>query len=298
MIKNTKPLFNLVKKNQSGYSIAEISIVLIIIALLISSVTYGRKLITRAKIAKLNISSKNAPIWSINDIDGSRSAVLWLDANNSELIQTKLVDDKNKVLQWQTIIGTPAIKKSEDEMPEYRPQGLKPYASVYFDGNDQLTIPVAPILSGDNSYSISIVWLAEKLHSSNLFQQGNQYNDNEIASLHVSAKKTYGFGSNVRMKNYDINQLISTIIVVDNNQTHQNIRLYHNADDKITTSTKNKNSLNLKTNQTFISGNNDIYSSYRFIGHIAEIIIFKSALTDNEAKSVAKYLTDKYQIKN
>ncbi len=61
---------------------------------------------------------------------------------------------------------------------------------------------------------------------------------------------------------------------------------------------KTKISLNLKTNQTFISGNNDIYSSYRFIGHIAEIIIFKSALTDNEAKSVAKYLTDKYQIKN
>ena len=73
------------------------------------------------------------------------------------------------------------------------------------------------------------------------------------------------------------------------------VSLYHNLEDKIETNTASPSTLDLEVGNAYISGQND--SAVRFTGHLAEIIIFRSALSEDEAKSVALYLTAKYQIR-
>ncbi len=280
-----------------AFSLAELSVVLIIIGLLMASITYGTKLIKTSKLIKAKTYTESSPIWSISDINGKRSAVLWLDTIDTDSITTTINGDSKLVTKWRSKVGGSAIQTGVTSiMPEFKEKGLDPYPSIYFDGGDQLTISLSPLVESDDTYSIAIVWQTENDSTAILFQQGIA--TNRRAALVQFAEGQYGFNgmnndANL-IKDYNLNQLTSSIITIDNSLSN-NVALYHNLEDKIETNTASPSTLDLEVGNAYISGQND--STVRFTGHLAEIIIFRSALSEDEAKSVALYLTTKYQIR-
>lgn len=150
-----------VSKNfKKGFSLIEISIVLLIIGILISGILVGQDLILDAKIKSAQNLTRTSPVNKITDL------TLWLDVNaEKSLISTKDVNRcLSKYMSYQDLLGNETICAWRDinsqkslgtnmsdkialsintvhainAMPTYVVNGIGGLPSLYFDGSDYL----------------------------------------------------------------------------------------------------------------------------------------------------------------
>lgn len=158
---------------KKGFSLIEISIVLLIIGILISGILVGQDLILDAKIKSAQNLTKTSPVNKIPDL------TLWLDVNAEQSLITtqtanrcleKYVDYQDllgneRICAWrdinpQTSLGTDLSKKitlsinithALTAMPTYVVNGIGGLPSLYFDGSDYLISSATPNTSVANT---------------------------------------------------------------------------------------------------------------------------------------------------
>jgi prepilin-type N-terminal cleavage/methylation domain-containing protein len=176
-----------VSKNfKKGFSLIEISIVLLIIGILISGILVGQDLILDAKIKSAQNLTRTSPVNKITDL------TLWLDVNaEKSLISTTAADRcLSKYMSYQDLLGNETICAWRDinsqkslgtnmsdkialsintahainAMPTYVVNGIGGLPSLYFDGSDYLISSIPP--STDVANTIFDVDLYSLLSSS------------------------------------------------------------------------------------------------------------------------------------
>jgi len=179
------------KKNinfKTGFSLVEISIVLLVIGILISGILIGQDLVLDAKIKSAQNLTITSPVNKIPDL------TLWLDVNaEKSLITTenanrcleKYVDYQDllgneKICAWQDIntqknVSTDLSKKiilsintshNLTEMPTYITDGIGGLPSLYFDGNDYLISSIPS--KTDTSNTITKIFSLDLLNSNEI----------------------------------------------------------------------------------------------------------------------------------
>ena len=171
-----------VSKNlKKGFSLIEISIVLLIIGILISGILVGQDLILDAKIKSAQNLTRTSPVNKITNL------TLWLDVNAEKSLITTTTADRCllKYMSYQDLLGNERICAWRDinsqkslgadmsdkialsintahalnAMPTYVVNGIGGLPSLYFDGSDYL------ISSIPQSTSIANTILNVDLHS-------------------------------------------------------------------------------------------------------------------------------------
>ncbi len=145
---------------KKGFSLIEISIVLLIIGILISGILVGQDLILDAKIRSAQNLTRTSPVNKIPDL------TLWLDVNAEKSLITTEVADRclEKYVNYQDLLGNNVICAWQDinpqkslgsdtsrkvalsintshtiaTMPIYVIDGIGGLPSLYFDGADYL----------------------------------------------------------------------------------------------------------------------------------------------------------------
>ena len=150
-----------VSKNfKKGFSLIEISIVLLIIGILISGILVGQDLILDAKIKSAQNLTRTSPVNKITDL------TLWLDVNAEKSLISTATANKclSKYMSYQDLLGNETICAWRDinsqkslgtnmsdkialsintvhainAMPTYVVNGIGGLPSLYFDGSDYL----------------------------------------------------------------------------------------------------------------------------------------------------------------
>lgn len=284
-------------KMKKAFSLFELSITLVIIALLVAGTIQGSKLLSKSRLSSAQVLTENS---IVNNLDG---LVAWFETSldssfgdiektNNTSIATWLDRNPNASVKNNATQGTSGNQPkfyhklfNKDSIPALRFDGSDDFLS--FDGT-----------SLENSdYTIFIV---EQRRSANNFKYFISTNSssgiNLIAGFRLTGVFTYthsGAGLDFEIPDFDSAKIIPRIhtMMFD---TSAGLRYWENGG----TSPDDFNS----ASTTPISGviaaaiGRSIPSGTYYEGDIAEVIIFKKSVTTEERKAIEDYLGKKYNI--
>ena len=142
------------KNNLSGFSLIELSIVILIIGILIAGVTQGSRLVRESRLSSAKTLTQSSDVASIADL------TLWLDATDEETIETNNefgnAEDGETVTQWND--KNPQLSNGVNltGTAEYREVGINGLPALDFNGTDHVlsNTSLTPIGATDSSYTI------------------------------------------------------------------------------------------------------------------------------------------------
>ena len=317
-------------KPNKGFSLIEISLVILIIAILVYGISTGIDLYKDAKISTAKNLTTKSPVSRISELS------LWLEASDSQKIEcygaTKTCDNNDKIKIWFDINPTTIDKinvgrnSNGNSTPTYVEDGINGLPAINFEqnsasnyfqylSNNEVTNPSPPpIISNQTNYTMIAVWRPIKKSSystdstwpQNLISQGrtgtiscNAINCNVSGSLVYRPSNNIGFwgyisnwGANIVKRESVAN--VSIMIIEPSGSSSSKVSLYNNS---LTASGGTCNKTLIGTCEFTVgvfACTKRIYTSYH--GLISEVIVFNRAITDNEAKNIMKYLSQKWSI--
>jgi len=302
----SKLITKIMNKNlRKAFSLAELSIMILVIVILVAAITKGSQLYVDIKLVGARNVTKSSIVNSLNGL------TLWLEATSSDSFDKENLAEGDKVNIWRNINPQLTNKfdveqTNDSQKPIYKKSGLNGLPAIFFDGANRLIKDSLKLseLSSDNSNSIFIVQNhdSSKTYSTTFswVSSGSSVQYRFIVHAPHGGTFYYDFG-------YTGGSGWRSNLAVPSN--FSNI-------PKIITAIKNKSSVEARINgaQPFlinnsasatinksITGNLSIGSYYvgsdYFKGLIAEIIFFNRALNERERKSVEDYLSQKWDIK-
>jgi prepilin-type N-terminal cleavage/methylation domain-containing protein len=312
-------------KPNKGFSLIEISIVILIIALLIYGISTGIDLYRDAKISTAKNLTTKSPVSRISELS------LWLEASDSQKIEcygaTKTCTDNGKIKIWfdinPTAIDKINVGRNNDGTgaPTYVEDGINDLPAINFNqdnyqylSNLEVTNPSSPpIIKNKTDYTMIAVWRPIKKNPYNsgwpqhLISQGSTYSliwntyGNLSGSLTYSPSNNLGFwgyyntwSANIIKNESAVNASIMIIEADASNASNSKISLYNNS---LTASSGSF----AKTSIGTCEFNLGVFacrktSSTHFHGLMSEVIVFSRAITNYEAKNIMKYLSQKWSI--
>lgn len=278
----------------TGFSLIELSIVILIIGILVTGVTQSSRLIRQIRIQSARNLTINSPVTSIGSLQ------IWLETTLINSFSSDQPDDGYLIETWndlnpQSSYKNNALQSNNSQKPTYKQNStgsLLPVVS--FTGaqmmaftNQLLLKPVSYFLvirpnsigseyalTGSSAYGMSI----SITPTGYLIPVQQNYN-------HVIANPPYYFNSIL-----NTNKLNLIYFQYANNGSYS---CYSNGVSDCTSASKDINFIN----QTLYLGYNPLSNNLFYNGDIAEIIIYNKVLNDEERKAVEKYLSQKWSIK-
>ncbi len=278
--------------NKTAFSLIEISIVIVIIAILIVGSLNGVEMIRKARLTAAQSLTEQSIVAKINNL------LVWYETSlNRSFIEAER-DNGLKISKWRNInpsslISNDATQNTVINQPTYynnRFNGALP--ALNFDGNDFMNYIGSELIN--SSYSVFIV--ENRMSAGNLLTMvggsSTTVNGNLILSYRNSTTITQAhYGNDL---NYTIPAFSSPIVRMHSflfNKTYGK-KYWLNGGN-------NPKAQNSTQTSPLISYSNSWLGRYAgnyYFGDIAEIIIFKRSLTSEERKSVEEYLGKKYNI--
>jgi type II secretory pathway pseudopilin PulG len=278
---------------KKAYSLIEIALVIIIISIIIAGSLNGVEMIKKAKLTSAQTLTNQSVVGNIKGL------IIWLETSLPQSFLETERDNGLKISIWKNI--NPNISTSNDpnqnivvNQPIYFDNRFNDsIPGINFDGNDFLNFNGSELIN--SGYSFFIV---EKRMSSGNFlsmvggssstNNGNLVlayrNSNTITQSHIANE------INASIPNYS--SPVATIHSFLLNTSTGKKYWFNGGDVEDSGSATQTQTLSSYANPWI-----GRYLDYYYIGDIAEIIIYKRSLNQEERKSVESYLSKKYNIK-
>lgn len=293
---------------RKAFSLIEISIVVLVIGILIAGISSGIDLYSDFVISKARNLTTNSRVGRISDLN------LWLETTTDKSFLTAEKYDQAPISNWNGInlISSnivSATQTNSNYKPKYILNGLNGLPVIRFEGkdtdipnSDYMALPDEIVPYGDSDYSVFIV-AKKTLNNSarNIVLSGGSaieqstssmnafgfMNNSVVSYWYTTASILTSPNDSIIANNFYITEFFYDKNITANRSIYINGSKVVEGDKGSRVSTKNNN---------FIGKRSDWTLNY-FDGDLAELIVYNKALTNSERKSVAEYLSRKWNIK-
>lgn len=304
------------KPSKLGFSLIELSVVILVIGFLVIGISQGSRIIKEAKLKSAKSLTSSSPVTS------SAGLVLWLETTLEKSFDSSIDNDSQIATWYDTNPQDPnknnATQATSSRQPILDTTTFNLPVVEFRDGGDNI---------GDNSLSLPpAVWSTKRgtIFIVSAMRSGVTVNTNTL--FHFSDNPDDGYGS--PSPNYDFhahyapptygafvedhiagssndisisgnfgnnNIYIPSILTITANPSNK-FEFFVNGVLKLT-STINSGNVNNMINYATIGAMTNFSSTRRMSGYIGEMIIFNRVLSTTEITAINDYLSRKWGIK-
>jgi prepilin-type N-terminal cleavage/methylation domain-containing protein len=292
---------NITSKNKLGFSLIELSIVILVIGILVIGITKGSRIIKEARIKSAQSLTTGSPVASMSNI------LMWLESTSeksfasSEKVNTAL-GATGTISSWNDINPSTATPNNATQVvnankPRYIDNDINGLPSINFDGSSDFLGFDGTILAG-KSYTVIVVEKRLSSAGNDYFISGSQSGDNQGPHLGYRTNTTMTFAQFA-------NDLDVAVSGFASPTPYMHIFIFNSGNGK----TYYKNGVQLINSKTsgaltpLISYNGAQIAKFSngggayYNGNIGEIIIFSRAIKNSERLNIENYLQAKWGIK-
>lgn len=291
------------EKTSAGFSLIELSIVILIIGILVAGITQASRLVSQMSLTAAKAKTQNSEVASIKNL------TLWLESTleNSVTSSTNGLnpEDGDKVSTWndynpQVTSKTNLTQSTDDARPTYELSSINGLPALQFDGT-------ADYFSTSNfitqSFSLCAVIRTSSAGSTGHAYLGNQIVTSEVGGVTDDVIALAVGGGYAKIFTGNSDSTLTGAVSVDDDKPHvicttrnhtsgaRNIYIDGTSDGSDTSRT---GTLNANANTTIGA---DIVNGIYYPGYIGELIVFDRVLRNEERKAVEAYLGKKWKIK-
>jgi prepilin-type N-terminal cleavage/methylation domain-containing protein len=289
-----------------GFSLIELSVVILIIGILIIGVSKGSILLNEAKLKSAKSLTSASPLHTMDDL------ALWLETTNSENIATGAFNDNpldfgsalyedSPISSWRysivsktsSIDLTPA---DNDARPTYVENAINGLPAIKFDDSDDtLRNAQGAIPAGQERYTMIAVFTMNVTGSPTITpfaQVGNCTGTGTGIISQLTQVGYYGCGGGEDLRTTETlsNDTSYIVSVVTDKTNGTPISIYLNS-NTVNTSGDTTNGVGVLADGPMIVGSISAGSLF-----MSELIVFNDALNSSEIENVQNYLSSKYSI--
>lgn len=293
----------MLNKNKKAFSLLEVSIVLLVIAVAVAGFLQSTVVIKKVKRSAADAATDSFRAY-VTSMDG---LLMWLDASapNSFNGSVDAPADGTTLTQWQDVVAdiNPLAGRIvfNDVLgdPTYKSDGINGLPAVEFDGNDGLRYYPGIIEAGDDDYTVVAVYKPGAATFGCIFNQGKNSGYNYPAETGSRFCLRSGFANEVDINAYAIDVRYLGNFNIGSNESiivmRQNERDIIAYDGLTKSSVQSNGDLNLT--QGIVEIGSDTYAYEEYQGLISEILVFDRVLLDDEIQTIQDYINGKYGIK-
>ncbi len=283
-----------------GFSLIELSIVVLIIGILIGGISGSNKIITKSQIQFARSITKSSPVNSIKDL------LLWYETSLEESFLNSEASDGSSISVWKDINPQSTDKINAtvyNGSVTYKERVFGGISGVYFNGSGGALQHDNTALIGSN-FTVFFVEFKKSLSATlgASYVVGGMGNaSNTVLAFYYN--NSGGFASGLRL---------SMVPVYNNSEVSEYKPVMHSftfsktdgmkywANGGTNPDSSDATKINPLINPTYniTKIGNFFYNDHRYAynGYIAEYIIFTRDLLSSERMAVEKYLSHKYKI--
>ena len=273
-----------------AFSLVELSISLVVIAILMSIVAGGANLIMSAKLSSARSLTARSPVPKIAGL------VAWYETSRLESFKASEAVDDGQISAWYDV-GPGSITKKYNTLTRtassaviYQQSGINRLPSISFNGSGRIS--VSSFYQGKSTQN-TIFFVSSPYSLSNTpapIDSGNSFTATPISYL-SNGIRLYA-GNNANFTTSDCCSTNSSYIIAAYfNRTSS--KAYINDAKTMIGGVVGSPGSNLMDGLTI---GTDRVGSFQFTGLISEVIIYNRPLETQERKDVMNYLSQKYGI--
>jgi len=291
------------KTNRLGFSLIELSIVILVIGILVVGITKGSRIINSSRLASAQSLTKASPVNSNNNV------VLWLETTSEASFSAEEAADQSTVTNWFDIKGSAitdpfnVTQTDVSKKPHYITNSTNGLPTLRFDGGDTLektNVAGSTLSKAGNQVTIFVVqkYYTPAHKSSAIFwQSSTNINRINLHSVWQDGKIQFDFGG-ITTGRIQFQTSLSTFanrtnIITAFRRPNDTGGIRINGIEYISSSTF-ANILDTSPIKTFYVAS--MGSSNYQNSDINEIIIFRTALKDSEIQEIEQYLSVKWGV--
>jgi len=289
------------KKIKYGFSLVELSIVLLIIGIIIAGVTQSTRLIAAFRLSTARSLTQSSPVPSISNLS------VWFDTTSQDSFNDNEADNNSSVSTWKEINPVSANKQILQAVtlnqPQYISDCINGLPCLRFDGVDDSFGFDGSALVGNN-YTIFVVEQRRSDKNDNSFIGGSSTIVNSNLRMGYADETTLRWGqySNDYYNNSSIPSYGSSppFARIHSYRLDSNSGLNYFVNGELLSMIIDSSNTGFQTDYltSFVGASigSDPSSNSFYAGDIAEIIIFNRSLKESERREIDSYLAKKWKI--
>lgn len=282
-------------KNSKAFSIAEISVVLLIISILIAAISEGTNLYRKSKLASARNLTQNSPVVYYEGL------TVWLETTSKDSFDYQTPGNGDPIENWHSINPLTYVNNKFTvtqatlaDRPTYNSSAINGLPGLYFnlDYLSKANVKLSEFASSNQS----TIFIVQSVSSGGTPFAWQAVMPRVLFHTPAGTNFYYIFESTandgvINLVTSDISAS-NKIIVGIKNSTGLIARI-NGVQIGTDASTQ---SLSESATNPFIIGAASTAKDTHFTGNIGEIIMFNRQLSDNEINSVESYLSQKWKI--
>lgn len=316
-------------KFKSGFSLIELSVVILVIGILVIGITKGSRIMSEAKLKSARSITNSSPVASISNL------AMWVETTSeNSLINSQRVNG-GTISDWYNINPQDKLSANNNvaqsniaKRPTYVVNGIGGLPVIRFDGVDDY---LASVLATNTNVSLPtenrdrtlfVVYGKASVASGStwnfIFHYGTESSTNRVFDFGACQDTMSGKPATVHMWNTeyvtspskntcDGNNYITSVTykALNNTSVANNIEVHINGvaySDNVAVARTNNiagstAAITLSTSSSNLTIGSRDSGADQFKGDIGEIIMYNKRLSSNERISVENYLKQKWGIK-
>ncbi len=284
---------------KSAFSLIEISIVILIIGILVAGVTQGSKLVSKFKLATARSLTESSPVASISGL------YYWFESTSDKsFIESEKVDG-GLVSTWYDInpqnVNHPYLYQAGGHQPQYKEKSdLNGLPAIYFPGDNSYldalrSEGVQDSLTHENATLIVVLksplLAPDKVGMAAMLAPWG-WCGLYVDSRHISQGYQFagsGYSENWYVLSEERTAEPAILIGEQSNAVPYTFKFWSSGK-------YNGSVVDRRCDPGYLLVGNDIFGN-GFDGVIGEIIVYAKVLSEEERKSIEKYLAQKWNVK-
>ncbi len=306
MKKLSRPVWKL------GFSLIELSVVILVIGLLVIGITQGSRVITASKLKSAQALTQSSPVSSTSGL------VFWLDTTRERSLENNgssfNIADGDSVKNWYSINpqsndSIVATQSTQSKQPVYIANGINGLPSLDFDGaaanggnNRELTIADSDAISPPSEITIFAVIRPTDTTTPSTQAVLSKDIGGGISNPPYAMSITSNPSFNAAQGSDSTSSSSSVGASIQNNTAYimrgyiLNGQAYLVLNSNVRPAGTVKTLIFHSTGALRIGQQKNGTNRY-FNGHLSEIIMFNRALKTSEADGITQYLASKYGVR-